>query len=323
MVRKLVKGMAIFVSLILVGVSSVYVYNTEFIERRDPGESAPERTKFIDIEGETLAYSEIDNRAPTTVVFVGGLSAWNGTWERTIVELNSKQKNYNYIALDLPPFGFSTPDQSKGYFRDVQAQRIAAFVKAKKMQRIVLVGHSYGGGPVTEYVLKNPAKVEKLILIDAVLNIDETKIIDTHSPAQFGFLRGLLIGILIHNDSFALSRLKSFVFVTDHIDKDLLAIYTKYFDTEGVTERLSQWFGDYLNDPLTYLSNASENYKNLTIPVRLIWGDKDTLTPLSGTEIILTTVPDIQLQTLQNVGHIPMIEDYELFDQALFRAFEK
>lgn len=323
MIRKLVKVFVILGCIIVVSVCCVYMYNTQFIERMDQAETASSHTKFIDIEGETLAYSEIDNQAPTTVVFVGGLSAWNGTWERVVEELNSKQKHFNYIALDLPPFGFSTPDQSKGYFRDVQAQRIEAFVKAKKIEHVILVGHSYGAGPVTEYVMKNQTNVQKLILIDAVLNIDETKIINTHSPAQLGFLRNLLIGTLIHNNSFALSRLKSFVFVTDHIDQELLAIYTEYFKTEGVTERLSYWFGDYMNDPLTYTSNASENYKNLAIPVRLIWGDKDTLTPLSGTAILLAMVPDIQLYTLENVGHIPMIEDYALFDNALFLALEK
>ena len=323
MIKKLLKVLLAIGGLTALGIGSVYLYNIEFIERKEPTQSAPHETKFLESDGETFAYSEIDNHASTTVVFVGGLSAWNGTWERVIVELNKKQTHFNYIALDLPPFGFSTPHSSKDYFRNTQAARIETFIQTKKIERAILVGHSYGGGPVTEYVMNNQAHVQKLVLIDAVLNIDETKIIDPYSPAQLGLLRKLLIGTLIHNDSFARSRLKSFVYVTDHIDQNLLAIYTQYFDTKHVTTRFSRWFGDYINDPLTYRSNASKNYKNLTIPVRLIWGDKDTLTPLSGTTVLLATVPDIRLQTLKNVGHIPMIEDHALFDNALLEALEK
>ena len=75
-----------------------------------------------------------------------------------------------------------------------------------------------------------------------------------------------------------------------------------------------------MNDPLRYTSNSSVSYKKLTVPVRLIWGEKDTLTPLEGTKILLDTVPDIRLSTLTNVGHIPMIEDYAQFDKALLNA---
>lgn len=78
-----------------------------------------------------------------------------------------------------------------------------------------------------------------------------------------------------------------------------------------------------MNDPLNYLSNSSSNYAQLTVPVRLIWGDKDTVTPIDGTEILLQTVPNIEIQTLVGVGHIPMIENYALFDEALLGALRK
>jgi pimeloyl-ACP methyl ester carboxylesterase len=98
-------------------------------------------------------------------MFVGGLSAWNETWERTISESKETYKNkYNYVAIDLPPFGFSTPSLDSNYFRDTQAKRIAKFIEEKKLDSVILVGHSYGAGPLTEYAITNPDKVEKLVL---------------------------------------------------------------------------------------------------------------------------------------------------------------
>jgi pimeloyl-ACP methyl ester carboxylesterase len=299
---------------------SIYLYNTYLVETKERTPSAPATTKFVTLENEQIAYSEIDNHASTTVIFVGGLSAWNGTWARVVQEANKEKRGFNYIALDLPPFGYSLPDAQKLYFRDVQAERLKLFIEKKHLTKVILVGHSYGAGPVTEYVLNNQDKVQKLILISAVLNIDETKVIAKNAPVQIDLLRNILIGTLVHNDTFALSQLKKFVFVQDHMDQDLLDTYTRYFDTKETSLRLSTWLKDYTNDPLIYTSTDSKNYKTLNIPVRLIWGDKDVVTPISGSELLLKTIPNVKLTTLNNIGHIPMVEDYELFDSALINA---
>ncbi len=320
MIRKMLCVLIWLVAALALLVVSLYLYNTKIIESNNPRDVAPASTKFVDIGGEQIAYSEIDNKASTTVIFVGGLSAWNGTWERVVHELNTKRQNLNYIVIDLPPFGYSIPDAEKKYYRDIQAERLASFIASKEIQSVILVGHSYGGGPVTEYALKHQERVEKLILIDAVLNIDEGEKVPASGPIQIDSLRDLLIGSLIHNDVFALSRLKTFVYITDYVDQALLDIYTDYFKTKGVTSRLSSWFKDYVNDPLDYQSTDSASYKEIKFPVRLIWGDKDTLTPIAGTEILLATIPDIGLIILKDIGHIPMIEDYAQFDTALLEA---
>lgn len=321
--KKVLKWIVLGSAAVFVVTVLIFFYNTKIIESHDVISTAPISTKFIDIGSEKIAYREIDNNASKTVIFVGGLSAWNGTWERVVQELNKKKKDLNYIAIDLPPFGYSSPSDEKNYFRDTQAGRIESFMEKKKLKQVVLVAHSYGAGPATEYVMGDQNKVEKLIIIAGVLNIDEKKIVDMKTAAQVDSLRIFLIGVLAHNDTFALSRLKAFVNITEHVDQDLLDIYTRYFNTKNTTTRLSGWFGDYMSDPLNYQSNFSSNYKKLTIPVRLIWGDKDTVTPISGTKILLESLPNVTLTTLNDVGHIPMIEDHILFDRALLDAIDK
>lgn len=175
MIRKILHILSWLFAIVVIATVLLFFYNTRFIESMDSVASAPATTKFIDTWGEKIAYREIDNNASTTVIFVGGLSAWNGTLERVVQELNSKKSDLNYIAIDLPPFGYSIPDPEKKYFRDTQAERLASFIKNKKITNVILVGHSYGGGPATEYVLRDQTVVRKLILIDAVLNIDEKK----------------------------------------------------------------------------------------------------------------------------------------------------
>lgn len=297
-----------------------YIFCVSVIESKTPEAISPAYSQFLSTDGERLAYSEIDNGAPVTVIFVGGLSAWAGTWERSVRMADTKTgHSYNFVALDLPPFGFSQPDPDRNYYRSTQAARIAEFINGKGFTRVILVGHSYGAGPLTEYALTNPDSVEKLILVAAVLNIDEIRP-SAPSLAQIDWLRQFVIGQAIHIRPFGYSQLASFVSITENLDDELYDTYTQYFRLDGVSERLSDWFGDYLTDPLTYASTDSQQYREIAFPVRLIWGDRDTLTPLSGTEILLASVQDVSLQVLPGVGHIPMIEDYAQFDEALTRA---
>ncbi|MEK7641362.1 MAG: alpha/beta hydrolase [Patescibacteria group bacterium] len=321
MFRTIFRTLTALVVMCLAVICIAYAYIVGVVESKDSIEAAPITTKFINVNGESLAYQKIDTGGDVTIVFVGGLSGWSETWDRTVQSLDAKTSGYNYVTLDLPPFGYSVPDVSRGYYRDVQADRIGEVIQNLDLNRVILVAHSYGAGPAAEYVLRGTGVVEKFIIIDGVLNIDEAK----KEPSKYGVIqvgpiRDAAIAILAHYTPFVKSRLKSFVYVTDHIDDQLVRRYMHPFDIAGNASKLSQWLKDYVNDPLVYKSTASEEYKNLSIPVRLIWGDKDTLTPISLTQVLLDSIPDIKLHTLQNVGHIPMIEDYDAIDAALLEA---
>jgi pimeloyl-ACP methyl ester carboxylesterase len=188
------------------------------------------------------------------------------------------------------------------------------------------VAHSYGAGPAAEYVLRQNPEVKKFIILDGVLNVDEQKVPSASVATkiiQVNAIRTPIVGLLAHSHTFVQSRFKNFVYVRDNITPDLINTYMQSFNTESTTKRLSAWLLDYTNDPLSYASTKSESYKKLTIPVRLIWGHEDTVTPISLTDVLLESIPDVSLHTLKNVGHIPMIENYDASDGALLEALSK
>jgi pimeloyl-ACP methyl ester carboxylesterase len=119
------------------------------------------------------------------------------------------------------------------------------------------------------------------------------------------------------------NRLKSFVYKTEHIDTTLAELYSQPFRVDQNSKRLSLWLRDYMLDPLKYPSTQSSEYEKLTIPVRVIWGKEDTLAPISLAEDLMKKLKHGKLYTLNAVGHIPMIEDYEALDNSLLRAFNE
>ena len=85
--------------VVLLLVLGDYAYLRWVFEWRDPLLQAPAGTAFRKVGEDTLAYRELDRGAQTTVVFVGGLAAWDGSWWRTVEALAAHEKYLNFVAL--------------------------------------------------------------------------------------------------------------------------------------------------------------------------------------------------------------------------------
>ena len=301
-----------------------FIYLRVVVEHRDPLHQAPKGTQYIQVGEDHLAYREIRRpKAHETLVFVGGLAAWHGTWWPRVEALAAKQKHQNFLALDLPPFGYSEIHPGGNYSRAQQARRILGVLHHLKKQKIILVAHSYGAGPATEALMLDPQhSVKKLIIIDGVLNVDERRV-ESRTFMDIMPLRELGVGLAIHNREFSTGRIKSFVYKPDRVERSVVDAYLNPFDNRRTTPKYANWVRDYMHDPLEGPSSKSQNYRHLKLPVRILWGNEDTLTPLDLTKILMANVPKAKLEVLHGVGHIPMIEDVPLFDAALLRAVRK
>jgi pimeloyl-ACP methyl ester carboxylesterase len=101
------------------------------------------------------------------VVLFHGSVAWSEFWRRTIDALAAG--GFRVIALDVPPFGFS--DRPGHYARSDQAPRVDDVLRALKIARPIIVGHSIGSGAATEFVMRHPDQARALVLIDPALGL--------------------------------------------------------------------------------------------------------------------------------------------------------
>ena len=59
----------------------------------------------------------------------------------------------------------------------------------------------------------------------------------------------------------------------------------------------------------------------MKVPAAILWGDKDTLTPVEQALDLRALLPsDTALTLLPGLGHIPQIEDPDMFNDALLKA---
>jgi pimeloyl-ACP methyl ester carboxylesterase len=62
---------------------------------------------------------------------------------------------------------------------------------------------------------------------------------------------------------------------------------------------------------------------NFTLPVCLIWGKQDTITPLNVGEEFNTLFPDSELHIIDECGHAPMMEQPQQFNRIATQFYNK
>src|SRR5512143_2487683 len=97
-----------------------------------------------------------------TFVFIHGFGGQAEQWHYQLQKFSMENR---VIALDLRGHGLSDKP-SRGYdmpqlVNDLETALTLLKVKGK----FVLIGHSYGGAIVTEYALRHPDRVERLVLM--------------------------------------------------------------------------------------------------------------------------------------------------------------
>ena len=76
-------------------------------------------------------------------------------------------------------------------------------------------------------------------------------------------------------------------------------------------------FRSFVNDPGLSRSSRSPDYASLSMPVEVIWGRTDGVTPVSEGLRLSRLLPDARMNVLPGIGHIPHVEDNGAFNRAL------
>lgn len=100
-----------------------------------------------------LLFGDQYGSLPARVIALHGWGRSRGDWAPTLDGLDA-------LALDLPGFGRS-PEPTASWGTAEYAERVADCVEG---ERLVLVGHSFGGRVAVQFAAAHPERVEALIL---------------------------------------------------------------------------------------------------------------------------------------------------------------
>jgi pimeloyl-ACP methyl ester carboxylesterase len=105
------------------------------------------------------------SRGDWPIVFVHSMAGNVEQWSAQLVHVRA---THRAVALDLRGHGRSDPPADGDYSLTGMAADIGTVVEELDLERIVLVGHSMGGGVALTYAGANPQMVAGLLLLDPI-----------------------------------------------------------------------------------------------------------------------------------------------------------
>ncbi|KQZ30335.1 alpha/beta fold hydrolase [Duganella sp. Root1480D1] len=303
-------------------VGTVAVWQAEARQTGKREALAPEGGEFVDAGDAQVFMQRSGSRDAPAVVFLHGTGSWSETWRASMATATSL--GYQAIALDMPPFGYSIPPASGEYDKQQQAARLRRALDNAGIRRAVFVAHSFGAAPLMEALLSTPdeGRVQALVLVDAALGLDQAQGQGDsmlQSLLRWRWISQPLAAGFLTNPAHTEKLLKSFVSEKDKVTPAWLQVYQQPLALEASYRHVAAWLPELLARRGHAASDFPDAYGRIAWPVTLLWGETDTITPLSQAENLQRLIPGAQIVRIPRAGHIPQVEEPELFQEALAR----
>ncbi|MGE6240444.1 alpha/beta fold hydrolase [Ectopseudomonas guguanensis] len=271
---------------------------------------APPPSQFVDIAGLSLHLRDQGRRDdPEPLLLLHGTSASLHTWEGWVTEL-AKQRRV--ISLDLPGFGLTGPFADGDYRVERYTDFLLAVLEHLQVERVVLVGNSFGGQLAWRFALAHPERSARLVLVDAAgypRNAESVPI--GFRLAGIPALAPVMSRVLPR--SMIESSLRNVYGDPDKVDDELVERYYQLTLREGNRQALRQRFVQAPSGEL------HQRIGELRLPTLIIWGGRDRLIPPDNAERFAADIAGSQLVLFDDLGHVPQEEDPQRSVAALNR----
>ena len=263
--------------------------------------TAPARAdKEVTIYGQKIHYVEAGSGP--VVILLHGLGGNSANWTLNINQLAAK---YRVIVPDQVGFGQSDKPLIN-YRVGTYVDFLDRFYSELKIERATLVGNSMGGWIAALYALAHPARVERLVLVDAA---------GFAPPKDFDLKQ---LSGLNPSTREGMRELEKRVFYNKQI-----AASDALVDA-ALTGRMKAGDGYTIQSLIESIARNEDmldgRLSAIKQPTLIIWGRADGLTPLAEYgDRFKREITGAELVVFEKSGHVPMVEQAAEFNDALLK----
>lgn len=253
-------------------------------------ERAGAESHFVTVNGIRMHYYTVGPKHGAPVLLIHGLGGHAEDWRNLMPYLF--RSGFRIYAPDLPGYGRSDRPQNSSYSIHDEAAAVIAFMDAVGLKKVDLGGWSMGGWIVQRIAFQYPERVNKLMLFDSAgLYIAPTWNTNLFTPATQVELDQLDKLLMPHPPQ-----------TPGFIVRDILR-----------ESRQNAWIIHRAMDSMLTGKDATDAIlPQLKMPVLIVWGSVDQITPLSEGETMHRLIPQSQLEVAENCGHLAPVQCTEI-----------
>ncbi len=231
----------------------------------------------------------IDEGEGEVLLLLHGLFGALSNFKAIIDEFSTR---YRVVVPILPLFELEVVNSTI----DGLMEYVESFIEYKGLTRLNILGNSLGGHISLLYTLKHQSKVHRLILTGSS-GLFENSIGDSYpKKGDYEFVKAKTEYTFFHPETATKELIDEVFEIVNNREK---AIRVLYIARSAIRH------------------NVRETLDTITIPVKLIWGREDKITPLFAGEEFMRILPNAELSIVEECGHAPMMEYPETFNKIL------
>ncbi len=231
--------------------------------------------RHFQYDGVSIHYQVAGHGEP--VVLIHGLSGSGRWWRRNVEPL---ARRFRVHVVDLVGFGLSRDGR---FVLHDAASHLTAWLDSLGIERAHVIGHSMGGAIAADLAADFPARVGRLVLVDAAA----VPFNRTYLQHALGLLRGLCYLPLGFLPVLAADACRAGPLTLLQAARDLLS------------------------------ADLTAKLPRIQAPARLIWGERDFLVPLELGRELCRSLRHADLVVIEGAGHNPMWDRPTEFNRAV------
>ncbi len=250
----------------------------------EAGGPAPET---LEANGKTLRYLRRGEGGEPAILihgFGGDLNNW-------LFNHEALAANRSVYAIDLPGHGASSKAIESGQLAEF-TETLVAFMDAIRAPKAHLVGHSMGGAVALDLALTHPHRALSLVLL---------------APAGLGpeIDNGYIEGFITANRRKDIKpHIEKLFADPSAVSRQLIDDILKYKRIDGVPSAL-RTIADALFPQGGQAVELRDRLAELSIPTTILWGDDDSILPVSHAQDL---PENVEVQIVQGKGHMVQME---------------
>ena len=278
------------------------------------------QNRYIQVGSVNTRYWVAGEGSP--VILLYGLGGFIETW---LLNFDALAAQHRVYALDYVGHGKTDQPPSASYQLTDLAQFVKDFMAALEIERAHFIGQSLSGAITLQFALNHPTCIDKIVLADSYgLGKRGALILQL---ATLPLVGEIILSLAIPSDleKYKTSYKRSF-YNSEAITDELLELFYPLVILPGRQQAIlktGRTLGNLFGLKRSVYEPLARGLPTITNPVLVIWGWNDKVLPLAHAQAAVGALPNACLETIDNCGHVPQLEQPQIFNQLVLEFLKE